>query len=256
MAEKLYAQSRPENWGDWFLIIRDDRTLSANQKLILFVIASRYPHAFPSYQTISDDSGLSRSTVIRVVKELGELGWLTIDPRTTKAGDRDSNSYLLSMPNGTRQVRKSSDGSKSKHNGVVAQGHHGSSTVTPQVVSERHPKKQVKETREETTPASAIATAGTQPRGSRNSSEQSERGFREEAASASILALEEIPNRGSVTVTPPRPDKKLYKIPGIPGLIPDRYRAMVHPKGGMYELETDQNIINSWLRGELELERN
>lgn len=76
---------------------------------------------FPSYQTIADESGLHRATVIRHVEKAEEAGYLEVTGRVDAVGDATSNLYRPIMP------------------GVVAQDDHGSRTARPRVVAQRDP---------------------------------------------------------------------------------------------------------------------
>ncbi|MGF6899378.1 helix-turn-helix domain-containing protein [Paraburkholderia sp. GAS348] len=54
--------------------------------------------AWPSYQTIADDIGASRRTVIDAIKWCAEQGWLKVMKRPLTAGNNDTNEYRLLIP--------------------------------------------------------------------------------------------------------------------------------------------------------------
>lgn len=66
--------------------------LAPNQLAVLWVLQSYYPQIFPSYERIAQDTQLSRSTVIRVIKQLAADGWLVKTDRFQKNG-QTSNVY-------------------------------------------------------------------------------------------------------------------------------------------------------------------
>lgn len=51
---------------------------------------------FPSYQTIAEDTGVSRPTAIKYIKKLQETGLIEVQPRYNRRGDPTSNLYTLS----------------------------------------------------------------------------------------------------------------------------------------------------------------
>ena len=69
-------------------------TLKPLHKVVLSVICS-YSNssniAFPSYQTIADDSGISRRKVIDVISELVTLGCIKKTERRSSKGDQHFN---------------------------------------------------------------------------------------------------------------------------------------------------------------------
>lgn len=50
---------------------------------------------FPSYQTIAEDTGVSRPTAIKYIKKLQEVGLIEVQPRFNRRGDPTSNLYTL-----------------------------------------------------------------------------------------------------------------------------------------------------------------
>ena len=71
-------------------------TLKPLQKVVLSVICS-YSNssniAFPSYQTIADDSGISRRKVIDIISELVMFGYIKKTERRSNKGDHTANDY-------------------------------------------------------------------------------------------------------------------------------------------------------------------
>lgn len=71
-------------------------TLKPLHKVVLSVICS-YSNssniAFPSYQTIADDSGISRRKVIDIISELVNLGCIRKTERRSTKGDHTANDY-------------------------------------------------------------------------------------------------------------------------------------------------------------------
>lgn len=53
---------------------------------------------FPARQTLAEQMGCSTPTLDRALKELGEAGYLAVEPRRRRDGTRSSNSYRLLFP--------------------------------------------------------------------------------------------------------------------------------------------------------------
>ena len=120
------------------------------QLSVLWVLQSYYPNIWPSYQTIAKDAKMSRSSVIRTVNELVELGLLQKQYRIDELNQK-TNCYRVSIwkhcktlpvPNPVIQ------GGYLTGTGVVSERNGGSVTQTlggcqgdTGVVSEVHPKK-------------------------------------------------------------------------------------------------------------------
>ena len=120
------------------------------QLSVLWVLQSYYPNIWPSYQTIAKDAKMSRSSVIRTVNELVELGLLQKQYRIDELNQK-TNCYRVSIwkhcktlpvPNPVIQ------GGYLTGTGVVSERNGGSITQTlggcqgdTGVVSEVHPKK-------------------------------------------------------------------------------------------------------------------
>ncbi|MCL0101025.1 helix-turn-helix domain-containing protein, partial [Peptococcaceae bacterium] len=78
--------------------IFDRKDLSANEKLVYLYFCRRANSenkAWPSYQRIADDSGLSRRTVIDVIKKLINKNLLKKNTRLDPSGNHASNEYTL-----------------------------------------------------------------------------------------------------------------------------------------------------------------
>ncbi len=57
--------------------------------------ANKQDQCFPSYTTIATDCGIGRSTVIRAIGKLEEVGLLAIERRFDEAGDATSHRYTI-----------------------------------------------------------------------------------------------------------------------------------------------------------------
>ena len=120
------------------------------QLSVLWVLQSYYPNIWPSYPKIAQDAKMSRSSVIRTVNELVELGLLQKQYRIDELNQK-TNCYRVSIwkhckalpvPNPVIQ------GGYLTGTGVVSERNGGSITQTlggcqgdTGVVSELHPKK-------------------------------------------------------------------------------------------------------------------
>lgn len=85
----------------WQHAIREAK-IEPTTKLVLYTIATRMAAdgsgCFPSYQTIADESGLSRSTVILHVKKAVDANLLEPESRQRKDGGDSSNNYKPMLP--------------------------------------------------------------------------------------------------------------------------------------------------------------
>jgi biotin operon repressor len=108
--------------------------MKANHKLVLLSLAN-YANddnrCWPSYNTIADETGLSRSSIIRASNELKKNGYIEILHRNNTNGSNTSNVFLLKIQLTVEQV---------KPNDVVSHRHHHSVTQTPPSVRERLPQ--------------------------------------------------------------------------------------------------------------------
>ena len=113
------------------------------QLSVLWVLQSYYPNIWPSYATIAKDAKMSRSSVIRTVNELVELGLLQKQYRIDEFNQK-TNCYRVSI----WQQCKALPVPDPAINGRYLTGTGGSVTQTlggcqsdTGVVSELHPKK-------------------------------------------------------------------------------------------------------------------
>ena len=113
------------------------------QLAVIWVLQSYYPNIWPSYQTIAKDAKMSRSSVIRTVNELVELGLLQKQYRIDEFNQK-TNCYRVSI----WQQCKALPVQDPAIHGRYLTGTGGSVTQTlggcqrdTGVVSELHPKK-------------------------------------------------------------------------------------------------------------------
>lgn len=124
----------------WAWSVQD---LKSNTKFVLLALAdhagSAWKAAWPSYDTLAEKTNLSRSTVIRCVKELTDSEYIIKEKRSNT-----SNRYHLNRENqsGTEDTIQSSKvGCHTDTMGcqpdttAVSQGHSGSVTETPKPIS-------------------------------------------------------------------------------------------------------------------------
>ena len=111
------------------------------QLTVIWVLQSYYPNIWPSYQTIAKDAKMSRSSVIRTVNELVELGLLQKQYRIDESNQK-TNCYRVSIWNQCKALPASDP---AFHGGCLT-GTGGSITQTlggcqsdTGVVSEVHP---------------------------------------------------------------------------------------------------------------------
>jgi len=84
----------------WQRAVRDDRNLTAHAKLVLYTLAvnsTADAECTPSIRKLAEDSGLSRNTVRRHMRQGEELGFVVI---STRSEDRTrlANQYRLAIP--------------------------------------------------------------------------------------------------------------------------------------------------------------
>lgn len=91
--------------------IRDDRTLPTGyHKSILYALASRGDNAFPNQSQLLKDAGIgSRNTLIKTIKELEALGWLTITKDRWATNQYKNIRYKVHVPNMTNPCIKSDE---------------------------------------------------------------------------------------------------------------------------------------------------
>jgi len=111
------------------------------QLTVVWVLQSYYPNIWPSYATIAKDAKMSRSSVIRTVNELVELGLLQKQYRINEKNQR-TNCYRVSIWNQCKALPVSDPtihgGYLTGTGGSVTQTLGGCQTDTG-VVSEVHP---------------------------------------------------------------------------------------------------------------------
>jgi hypothetical protein len=123
------------------------------RKLILIKIADNADDSgccFPSYQAIAHACEVDRSTVIRQVKAMQELGILTVKKRFID-GENSSNIFTINIkkldemgsgtytpPSGTEPLPQSHTATT-----LVAQNNHPSSTLPLPLVAQRHPESSI-----------------------------------------------------------------------------------------------------------------
>lgn len=80
--------------------IRDDRTLPTGyHKAVLYSLASRGKNVYPNQQQLMKDAGIgSRNTLIKIISELEELGWVVIKKRKHKNNKYSNNRYTVKIP--------------------------------------------------------------------------------------------------------------------------------------------------------------
>jgi hypothetical protein len=76
--------------------LRDDRSLHATTKLVLYMLAEHYPDIRPSYPTIAAEMGMCGRTAMRHVGKAIKAGWLVLDQRGNGRGN--ANVYHLCIP--------------------------------------------------------------------------------------------------------------------------------------------------------------
>lgn len=83
--------------------IRDDRTLPTGyHKSVLYAIASRGVSAYPNQSQLMKDSGIgSRNTLVKVLQELEDLGWLSIVKKKHENNQFKNSRYTVHVPNMT-----------------------------------------------------------------------------------------------------------------------------------------------------------
>src|ERR1043166_7806956 len=85
--------------------------LSAKARLAYAVLAYFGKNMFPTHKTIAEMMGVHVSTAIRALKELKAKGWIEIEPRFNRDGDRSSNRYsFLQLPTGKGGGQKEQTG--------------------------------------------------------------------------------------------------------------------------------------------------
>lgn len=107
--------------------------MSAPKKCLLYTLANYAGHdgkLWPSYQTLADDAGLSRRTVINYMEEFEKAGIIKKVKRVTSEGDSDSNLWVIC---GIQYVKGSEPSAPPSANDALP-----SESDAPPVVSELH----------------------------------------------------------------------------------------------------------------------
>lgn len=91
--------------------IRDDRSLPTGyHKSILYALTSRGDNAFPNQSQLMKDAGIgSRNTLIKTIKELEALGWLTITKDRWATNQYKNIRYKVHVPSMTEPCIKSDE---------------------------------------------------------------------------------------------------------------------------------------------------
>jgi len=120
------------------------------QLTVIWVLQSYYPNIWPSYATIAKDAKMSKSSVIRTVNELVELGLLQKQYRIDEFNQK-TNCYRVSIWQQCKALPVPDPAINGRYltgTGVVSERHGGGVTQTlggcqrdTGVVSEVHPKK-------------------------------------------------------------------------------------------------------------------
>ena len=91
--------------------IRDDRTLPTGyHKSVLYALATRGAQVYPNQQQLMKDSGVgSRNTLIKIIKDLEQLGWITVTKKKHGSNQYKNNRYLVHVPNVTKPCIESDE---------------------------------------------------------------------------------------------------------------------------------------------------
>ena len=83
--------------------IRDDRSLPTGyHKAVLYALATRGQNVYPNQEQLMKDSGIgSRNTLVKIVKDLQELGWLVVTKKKHGNNQYKNNRYEVRVPNVT-----------------------------------------------------------------------------------------------------------------------------------------------------------
>ena len=97
--------------------------------------------AFPSYNTLAKASSLNRGTVIKHVREAEAAGWLRVQARHDREGERDSNHYEIAFP--SEVVAQNNHQVVHQNNHVVVKTNQGGRAKQPRVVVQDDPNTPV-----------------------------------------------------------------------------------------------------------------
>lgn len=95
---------------DIIVAIRETKGLTVCQKSILYALASRGNNAYPNQSLLMEDSGIgSRNTLIKTIKDLEKLGWITVTKKKHGSNQYKNNRYKVHIPNVNKVGTKSDD---------------------------------------------------------------------------------------------------------------------------------------------------
>ena len=89
----------------WQRAVRDDRDLTAYAKLVLYTLAvhaTADAECTPSIRQLAEDTGLSRSTIKRHMRQAKELGFVSIQERKDQKAQL-AHQYVLAIANASQQ---------------------------------------------------------------------------------------------------------------------------------------------------------
>ena len=95
---------------DIIVAIRETKGLTVCQKSILYALASRGNNAYPNQSLLMEDSGIgSRNTLIKTIKDLEKLGWITVTKKKHGSNQYKNNRYKVHIPNMNKVGTKSDE---------------------------------------------------------------------------------------------------------------------------------------------------
>lgn len=126
----------------WFAapnqVFSPDSGLKAiDQAVLLYLYRCAGPDgcAWPSYATIQKATGLSRPTVIAVIKRLSQTGWISCETRRSSEGDSATNLYRLRIPAIGRKAGSDDEQVVNEIDQVVNDINRGGKAALPRVVN-------------------------------------------------------------------------------------------------------------------------
>lgn len=142
-------------------LLRVDRRLPWNAKLVWLALADRWPNIEVGVSTIAEECGISIRTAFRAVRILQEESycWLGVEHQTTKSGDPDVSRYTLMAPiSAIEALSPGERGVMSVRHEVMSVRHEGHVSQAPRVMSDRHPKYSTGSTQGKTATATASSS--------------------------------------------------------------------------------------------------
>jgi hypothetical protein len=95
---------------DLIVAIREAKGLTVCQKSILYALASRGNNAYPNQSLLMEDSGIgSRNTLIKTIKDLEKLGWITVTKKKHGSNQYKNNRYKVHAPKVNKVGTKSDE---------------------------------------------------------------------------------------------------------------------------------------------------